>query len=77
MHFRVEQKQLQKHFVVAHRVRQRQFALVRRLIFELLRHAQLVRRERIRVQSGAELVQLSPEDKGMGLELADRVFELE
>src|SRR6185369_144440 len=75
MHLRVEQQQLQQHFVIAHRVRQRQFALVRRLTFELHAYAHLIRREGVSVQSGAELMQQSRENKREWLELSDGMLE--
>ena len=63
MRFDIQQQQLQKHFVIAHGVRQRQAALVRRLILQLQINTQLVRGERVGIQSRAELMQKSREDK--------------
>src|SRR5689334_1916271 len=48
-----------------------------RLIFELQTHAQLVRRQRVRIQRGAELVQESRENKRERLEFGESVFEFE
>src|SRR5262249_43684265 len=62
---------------IAHRVRQRQLTLVSRPVFQLQVHAHLIRRERVSIQSGAELMQQARENKRERLELSDGVFELE